>query len=81
MYLIRLVYLSNLINLLSYMSFLFNIQWSTKPGWDEICYFVGANNFSQKFRLKQRESDVTEDVQNSGNLGISSCDKKFLTVA
>ena len=44
-------------------------------------FFVGANSFSQKFRLKHQESDATEDVQNSGNLGISTCDKKFLTVA
>ena len=51
------------------------------PGWDKIFYFVEANTFSQKFRPKQRESDATKDVQNSGNLGISSYDKKFLTVA
>ena len=51
-----------------------------QPGWDKKIYFVGANTFSQKFLLKQRESDATEDVQNSGNSGISSCDKKFLTV-
>ena len=51
-------------------------------GWGfQIFYFVGANTFSPKFRLKQRESDTTEDVQNTGNLGISSSDKKFLTVA
>ena len=40
------------------------------PGWDKIFYFVGANTFSQKFRPKQRESDTTEGVQNTGNLGI-----------
>ena len=39
-------------------------------GWDKIFYFVGTNTFSQKFRPKQRESDTTEGVQNSGNLGI-----------
>ena len=50
-------------------------------GWDKIFYFVGANTFGQKFRPKQRESDATEDVQNSGNLGASSSDKKLLTVA
>ena len=36
-------------------------------GWDEIFYFVGANSFSQKFCPKQQ--------------GISSCEKKILTVA
>ena len=56
-------------------------QAGAEPGWDKISYFVGANTFSQKFRPKQRESDATKDVQNSGNLGISSYDKKFLTVA
>ena len=50
-------------------------------GWDKIFYFVGANTFNKKFRLKQRESDATKDVQNSGDLGISSCDNFFLTVA
>ena len=40
------------------------------PGWDKIFYFVGANTFSLKFRQKQRESDVTEGVQSSGNLGV-----------
>ena len=53
----------------------------TIAGWDKIFYFVGANTFNQKFRPKQREPDATKDVQNSGNLGISSYDKKFLTVA
>ena len=52
-----------------------------EAGWDKIFYFVGANTFNKKFRLKQRESDATKDVQDSGNLGISSSDKKFLTVA
>ena len=31
---------------------------------------MGANTLSQKFCPKQRESDVTEGVQNSGNLGV-----------
>ena len=53
----------------------------TETGWDKIFYFVGADAFSQKFCPKQREIDATEDVQISGNLGISSSDKKFLTVA
>ena len=48
---------------------------------DKIFYFVGTNTFSQKFHPKQLESDAAKDVQNSGNLGISSCDKIFLTVA
>ena len=56
-------------------------KWNLVAGWDKIFYFVGANTFSQKFRPKQLESDATEDAQNSGYLGISSCDKKFLTVA
>ena len=50
-------------------------------GWDRIFYFMEANTFSQKFGPKQRESDATEDVQNSGNLGISSYDKFFFNVA
>ena len=50
-------------------------------GWDRIFYFMEANTFSQKFGPKQRESDATEDIQNSGTLGISSSVKKFLTVA
>ena len=54
---------------------------AAQPGWDRIFYFVGANTFSKKFRPKQRKSDATKDFQNSGNLGMSSCDKKFLTVA
>ena len=33
------------------------------------------------FCPKQRESDATEDIGKSGNLGISSGDKKFSTVA
>ena len=52
-----------------------------EAGWNKIFYFVGANTFSRKFCPKQRESDKTKDVQNSGYLGISSYDKKFLTVA
>ena len=42
-----------------------------RSGWDKIFYFVGTNTFSQKFRPKQRESDATKGVQNSGNLGIN----------
>ena len=55
-------------------------KWAPHPGWDKIFHFVGANTFNQKFCTKQRELDSTEDIQNSGNLGISSCDKKFLSV-
>ena len=47
------------------------------PGWDKIFCFVGANTFSQKFRPKQRESDATEGVQNSGNLGIKHVVHKY----
>ena len=43
----------------------------SQPGWDKIFYFVGSNTFSQKFRLKQRESDATKGVQNSGKLGFN----------
>ena len=39
-------------------------------GWDKIFYLMGANTFSQKFCPKQWESAATEDIQNSGNLGI-----------
>ena len=49
------------------------------PGWDKIFYFVGANTFSQKFHPKQRESDATEGVQNSGNLGIRYVVYKFIS--
>ena len=45
-------------------------QAGAEPGWDKISYFVGANTFRRdKRRPKKR------------NLGISSYDKKFLTVA
>ena len=49
----------------------------SESGWDKIFYFLGANTFSQNFHPKQRESGATEDVKNSGILGISSCDKIF----
>ena len=44
---------------------------------------MGANTFSQKFRPKQRESDATEDVQNSYFFHwqeFFKCGKKFLFV-
>ena len=63
------------------------------PGWDKIFHFVGANTFSQKFRLKQRESDTTKDSKTAiiwvflrvtRNVflwqDISVSDKKFHTV-
>ena len=45
-------------------------QVKSGPGWDKIFYFVGAITFSQRFHPKQQESDTTEGIQNSGNLGI-----------
>ena len=50
------------------------LLYADKPKYRKACAF-------KKFHTKQRELDATEDVQNSSNLGISSYDKKFLTVA
>ena len=47
------------------------VKYFIPPCWDKIFYFVGANTFNQKFCPKQRESDATKGVQNSGNLGIN----------
>ena len=55
--------------------------WSrVPPGWDKIFYFVGTNTFSRKFCPKQRESDATESVQKSGNLGIRYVVYKFIFI-
>ena len=42
------------------------------------------NSTKTQLNLTQQKlglADATEDVQNSSNLGISYCDKRFLTVA
>ena len=44
---------------------------SPLPGWDKTFYFVGADAFSQKFRPKQRDSDATKSLKNSGNLAFN----------
>ena len=41
------------------------------PGWDKTFNFVGADAFSQKFRPKQRDSDATKSLKNSGNLALN----------
>ena len=51
-----------------------------QAGWDKIFYFVGTNTFSRKFRPKQRESDATESVKKSGNLGIKYVVYKFIFI-
>ena len=38
-----------------------------RAGWDKTFYFVGTEAFGQKFRPKQRESDATKNLKNSGN--------------
>ena len=39
----------------------------SETGRDKTFYFVGADAFRQKFRPKQRESDATKNLKNSGN--------------
>jgi len=41
------------------------------PGWEKTFYFVGGDAFNQKFRPKQRESDATKSLKNSGNLALN----------
>ena len=45
------------------------------------CGVQGGIKYCTSWEPIQHESDATKDVQNSGNLGISSYDKKYLTVA
>ena len=45
-----------------------NSQFMAKCGSvDKTFYFVGTEAFGQKFRPKQRESDATKNLKNSGN--------------
>ena len=47
------------------------LEVGSSAGWDKTFYFVGADAFSQKFRPKQRDSDATKSLKNSGNLALN----------